>query len=65
MKSYSFTFYFWSLLFSVFFASLNTASAQVELKVNLPLAAVLVPNLGIEFQQSDVSPSLPFLFLDQ
>lgn len=50
MKSYSFKFYFWSLLFSVFFASLNTASAQVELKVNLPLAAVLVPNLGIEFQ---------------
>tara|TARA_B110001452_G_scaffold259833_1_gene256654 strand:- start:434 stop:1078 length:645 start_codon:yes stop_codon:yes gene_type:complete len=50
MKSYSFKFYFWSLLFSVFFGSLNTASAQVELKVNLPLAAVLVPNLGIEFQ---------------
>ena len=50
MKSYSFKFFFWSLLFSVFFGSLNTASAQVELKVNLPLAAVLVPNLGIEFQ---------------
>ena len=50
MKSYSFKFYFWSLLFNVFVGSLNTASAQVELKVNLPLAAVLVPNLGIEFQ---------------
>ncbi len=50
MKSYSFKFFFWSLLFSVFFGSLNTASAQVELKVNLPLAAVPVPNLGIEFQ---------------
>ncbi len=50
MKSYSFKFFFWGLLFSVFFGSLNTISAQVELKVNLPLAAVLVPNLGIEFQ---------------
>ena len=41
---------FWSLLFGAFFGGIHTASAQVEVKANLPLAAVLVPNLGIEFQ---------------
>lgn len=43
-------FCFWSLLFSAFFGGLNTTSAQVEIKANLPLAAVLVPNIGVEFQ---------------
>lgn len=43
-------FCFFSLLFSVFFGGLNKSSAQVEIKANLPLAAVLVPNIGVEFQ---------------
>ena len=43
-------FYFWSLLFIGFFGGLNTSSAKVEIKANLPLAAVLVPNIGVEFQ---------------
>ena len=41
---------FWSLLFSAFFGGIHTSLAQVEVKANLPLAAVLVPNLGIELQ---------------
>jgi len=41
---------FCSLLFSALFGGIHTSSAQVEVKANLPLAAVLVPNLGIEFQ---------------
>ena len=43
-------FCFWGLLFSAFFGGLNKSSAQVEIKANLPLAAVLVPNIGVEFQ---------------
>ena len=43
-------FCFQTLLISVFFGGLNISSAQVEVKANLPLAAVLVPNIGVEFQ---------------
>jgi hypothetical protein len=32
------------------FSGVSEASAQVEIKANLPLAAVLIPNVGIEFQ---------------
>ncbi|CAI8269643.1 MAG: Uncharacterised protein [Polaribacter sp. SA4-10] len=32
------------------FSDVSEASAQVEIKANLPLAAVLIPNVGIEFQ---------------
>ena len=38
------------LLFITLVSSVHTSSAQVELKVNLPLAAVLIPNVGVEFQ---------------
>ena len=43
-------FCFYTLLISIFFGGPNISSAQVEVKVNLPLAAVLVPNIGLEFQ---------------
>lgn len=32
------------------FTGVSEAAAQVELKANLPLAAVLIPNVGVEFQ---------------
>lgn len=38
------------LLFITLVSSVHTSSAQVELKANLPLAAVLIPNVGVEFQ---------------
>ena len=50
IKHLTLNFCFCSLLFSVFFGGLNISSAQVEVKANLPLAAVLVPNIGVEFQ---------------
>ena len=43
-------FCFHTILLSIFFVGLNISSAQVEVKANLPLAAVLVPNIGVEFQ---------------
>ena len=43
-------FCFHTLMLSIFFGGLNISSAQVEVKANLPLAAVLVPNIGVEFQ---------------
>lgn len=39
-----------TLLLSIFFGGLNISSAQVEVKANLPLAAFLIPNIGVEFQ---------------
>ena len=42
--------FFCSLILISFFGGIHTSLAQVELKGNLPLAAVLVPNLGVEFQ---------------
>jgi hypothetical protein len=50
INHFSLKFCFWSLLFNTFFGGLNTSSAQVEVKANLPLAAVLIPNMGVEFQ---------------
>jgi len=38
------------LLFITLVSSVHTSSAQVELKANLPLVAVLIPNVGVEFQ---------------
>jgi len=50
MQSYNFKHSFWGLLFISLFVGTHTLFAQVEVKANLPLAAVLVPNLGVEFQ---------------
>ena len=50
IKHLTLNFCFYSLLLGVFFGGLNISSAQVEVKANLPLAAVLVPNIGVEFQ---------------
>jgi hypothetical protein len=50
IKNATLKYCFWSLLFSAFLGGTHSSTAQVEVKANLPLAAVLVPNLGIEFQ---------------
>ena len=50
INHFSLKFCFWCLLFNTFFGGLNTSSAQVEVKANLPLAVVLIPNMGVEFQ---------------